>query len=139
MMSKNVCPDGMSWFTPYISVRKVDEIIDFYKKAFHFEVKNALENDDGEIEHALLMYQDQQTLMLGKEGAYDNTEQAPVYSNNRCPLSVYVYCDDVDALYKRALSLGATGDMEPEDMFWGDRMCKLIDPEGYRWGFASIK
>jgi PhnB protein len=25
----------------------------------------------------------------------------------------------------------------PADMFWGDRMCSLTDPDGHTWNFAT--
>jgi PhnB protein len=27
--------------------------------------------------------------------------------------------------------------MPPQDMFWGDRMCNLLDPDGHSWSFAT--
>jgi hypothetical protein len=27
--------------------------------------------------------------------------------------------------------------MEPEDMFWGDRISSVLDPFGYQWSFAT--
>jgi uncharacterized glyoxalase superfamily protein PhnB len=48
-----------------------------------------------------------------------------------------LYCDDVDALYKQATSNGAQSKMEPNDAFWGDRVCQVIDPDGYLWMFAK--
>jgi PhnB protein len=48
-----------------------------------------------------------------------------------------VYCDDVDALCKRAEAAGATVESPPADMFWGDRTCTLVDPDGYKWCFGT--
>ena len=36
-----------------------------------------------------------------------------------------LYTDDVDATFKRATAAGATADMAPSDMPWGDRMGNL--------------
>jgi uncharacterized glyoxalase superfamily protein PhnB len=50
---------------------------------------------------------------------------------------MYVYCEDVDALCDRAWKAGAKVEVAPQDMFWGDRMCKLVDPDGHVWNFAT--
>ena len=34
---------------------------------------------------------------------------------------MFLYVDDVDAVYKQAIDAGATSTMEPADQFWGDR------------------
>ena len=39
---------------------------------------------------------------------------------------------DVDALAEGIKSRGGTIAMEPTDMPWGVRMCRLVDPDGYR-------
>ena len=43
----------------------------------------------------------------------------------------------MDTFYEKALQQGAKSLSAPEDMFWGDRMCSLQDPEGYSWYFAT--
>ena len=50
---------------------------------------------------------------------------------------MWLYVEDCDAAYERALSAGATGTHAPEDMFWGDRCCGVTDPFGYIWSFAT--
>ena len=44
---------------------------------------------------------------------------------------------DVDSLYEAALKAGAKSLGAPENMFWGDRMCRLQDLDGYIWCFAT--
>jgi len=59
------------------------------------------------------------------------------------PISLWVYTEDADAMFKRALSAGATvapGPMgQMQDQFWGDRSGTLIDPAGYHWSIATRK
>jgi uncharacterized glyoxalase superfamily protein PhnB len=61
----------------------------------------------------------------------------PAMSQVVSPISLYVYCDDVDALYTRATAAGAKGVKPPQDQFYGDRNCVLEDPDGYWWNFAT--
>jgi len=59
------------------------------------------------------------------------------------PISLWVYVEDADALYKRATAAGAKpadGPMgQMADQFWGDRCGSVVDPEGYTWTIATHK
>jgi PhnB protein len=44
---------------------------------------------------------------------------------------------DVDAFVARAVGAGAKITMPLENMFWGDRYCKLEDPFGHHWSVAT--
>jgi PhnB protein len=50
---------------------------------------------------------------------------------------LYVYVDDVDATYARALKAGATSVRAPENAFYGDRNAGIQDPFGNSWGIAT--
>jgi len=50
---------------------------------------------------------------------------------------LYVYVNDTDAVYKRALQAGATSLMEPSDQFYGDRNAGVKDPVGNYWWIAT--
>ncbi len=53
------------------------------------------------------------------------------------PASLYLYTEDVDASYKRALEAGAASVSEPADQFYGDRSAGVKDPSGNYWGIAT--
>jgi uncharacterized glyoxalase superfamily protein PhnB len=53
------------------------------------------------------------------------------------PTAIYLYVNDADATYKRALRAGATSVMEPADQFWGDRHGGVKDPAGNYWWIAT--
>jgi PhnB protein len=48
-----------------------------------------------------------------------------------------LYVEDVDSVFNQAVNAGATANMQPTDMFWGDRFGKLTDPFGHQWGIAT--
>ena len=50
---------------------------------------------------------------------------------------IYLYVEDVDAVYKRALQAGATSIKEPENQFYGDRAGQFVDPFGHKWFVAT--
>jgi PhnB protein len=47
--------------------------------------------------------------------------------------SVHLHVEDVDAMTKQAVEAGAKVLMEPRDMFYGERIAKLLDPFGHDW------
>ena len=59
------------------------------------------------------------------------------------PASLWIYVEDADALFNRALAAGASvipGPMgQMGDQFWGDRCGTLTDPHGYSWTIATHK
>jgi uncharacterized glyoxalase superfamily protein PhnB len=52
---------------------------------------------------------------------------------------IFLYVEDTDALYQRAVDAGATATMPPDDMFWGDRFAQVGDPFGHVWQIATHK
>lgn len=137
-MSKRAAkPANMPWLTPYITVRDPEKSLDFYQHAFGFKPSpQPLRDGSGKIVHAEMSYRDAY-LMMGAEGAMGSTKKTPASSGIECPIGPYLYCDDVDALFKQAVAAGAQSIMEPQEMFWGDRMCSVKDPDGYDWSFAT--
>jgi len=45
--------------------------------------------------------------------------------------SLFLYVEDVDAVFTKAVSAGATVSMPLNDAFWGDRAGGIIDPFQY--------
>jgi uncharacterized glyoxalase superfamily protein PhnB len=131
-------PPHMPRLTPYLMVRDPQASLGFYQKAFGFEPRSdmVIKGPDGKIMHAEMAFHDG-VIMFGPEGACDPPIHSPATIGRPSPVGLYVYCEDVDALYQRATGAGAKSDMAPQDMFWGDRMCGVTDPDGHRWNFAT--
>lgn len=132
-------PTGMPWLSPYLAVRDADQSLAFYQKAFGFEKKGAIPGPNGKTGHAEMTWRGS-VIMFGPEGAYPSTEGkvlCPKSSGTPSPVHMYVYCDDVDAMFVRATAAGAVVNIPPTDMFWGDRLCKVTDPDGHVWNFAT--
>ena len=53
------------------------------------------------------------------------------------PAFLYLYVDDIDATYERALKAGAESLEEPQDMPYGDRRGMVKDPGGNIWQIAT--
>jgi uncharacterized glyoxalase superfamily protein PhnB len=63
----------------------------------------------------------------------------PMGEHGPMPSTIYLYVNDTDATYKRALRAGATSTMEPADQFWGDRGAGVKDLAGNHWWIATRK
>lgn len=130
--SKALAP-GTQWINAYLTVRDVQAAIEFYQRGFGFEVRSTMPGPGGVILHAELMHNDS-LLMLGPEnpemGAF-----AP--QGGPSPITLYAYVDDVDDVASRASSNGARISQPPEDKFWGDRCCIIVDPQGHTWMIAT--
>ena len=86
--------------------------------------------------HVEMVYRGQLIVMFAPEGAFGSTARTPKSANAIAPQSFYLYVDDVDDVYARALAAGAKSLSEPQDQFWGDRFAQVEDLDGYRWALA---
>ncbi|PCE25691.1 glyoxalase [Paraburkholderia acidicola] len=128
-------PAGVPWLTPYMTVRDARSAIAFYEAAFGFALRDSVQ-DEGVIMHVEMTWQDQLIVMFAPEGAFGSTAKTPKSAGAIAPQSFYLYVDDVDAVYTRALAAGAKSLSEPQDQFWGDRFAQIEDLDGYRWALA---
>ncbi|MEX0886849.1 MAG: VOC family protein [Phycisphaeraceae bacterium] len=119
-------PEGYHTVTPSLSVNDAPAIIQFLKDVFGATERHRLKSDDGKVMHAEVRIGDS-TIMLGDACEGMGPSAA----------SLYVYVDDADATYQRALEAGGTSAMEPADMFWGDRMASVKDASGNSWIIAT--
>ncbi len=116
-----------------LTVTDLKAAINFYQKALGFKKRGVFKGPDGKPMHAELLLRDA-VLMLGPEMPGWNKSAKTL---GGCPTAMYIYVDNADKVYGKALKLGATQRMPVMDMFWGDRCGNLIDPEGYSWSIAT--
>jgi PhnB protein len=125
-------PPGYHSVTPYLVVREGARAIDFYKQAFGATEVSRMDTPDGKLGHAELKIGDSM-IMLSDEMMGNKSPQ----SLGGSAVSIFIYVEDVDSVFNRAVKAGAKSDMPPADMFWGDRYGKLTDPFGHLWGIAT--
>ena len=117
----------------YLCVENAVEAIEFYEKAFGATEKFRLVEPGGRIGHAELDF-DGATLMLADEFPEIGVKSPPSIGGS--PVTIYLQVDDADAVVGRAAQAGATIEMPPTDMFYGERMAVLQDPFGHRWNIG---
>jgi uncharacterized glyoxalase superfamily protein PhnB len=121
-------PDGYHTITPGLIVKDAGKAIDYYKKALGAtEVMKMACHESGKIMHAELKVGD---------SVFSLCEEMPGMCGATSS-SFYLYVNDCDAAFKRAIDGGMTVKMPVTEMFWGDRVGKATDSYGNTWGFAT--
>jgi PhnB protein len=134
-MAVNYIPEGYQPVTPYLTVNRAGEAIEFYQKAFGATEVMRFEQD-GILGHAEIEIAGCR-IMLG--------EEMPEWGN-KSPLTLggsssglHIYVKDVDQAFAQAIRAGAKQEHPVTDQFYGDRSGNLIDPFGHRWTVATHK
>lgn len=133
----NPIPAGCETLLPSLVIRGAAKAIDFYKAVFDAEEVMRLSYPNGtDLMHAELRIRNS-VLMLGDEAPKWGALSPQAL--NGSPVSLMLYVEDADAVFAKAVALGAKTLMPPGDMFWGDRMGKFADPFGHQWMVATHK
>ena len=119
----------------YLCVDNAVDAIAFYKKAFGATEKMRLVEPGGRIGHAELDF-DGATVMLADE--FPEMGVRSPGSIGGSPVTIYLQVDDADAVVDSAAKAGATVEMPPTDMFYGERMAVVRDPLGHRWNIGHM-
>lgn len=130
-------PEGFHTTTPTLTVKGAADAIEFYKKAFGAKELMRMTNPDGKIGHA--------EIKIGDSIIFINDEM-PMPGFARSPQtlggftgSIYLYVEDVDTAFQRAVDAGGRAISPVTDMFWGDRHGALVDPFGHSWSLSTHK
>ena len=105
----------------------------FYQKAFGFKSRGIMKGPDGSPMHAELELRGA-TIMLGPEMPGWSKSAKTIGDS---PVRLYIYVENADKTVAKAVKLGATAKCPVMDMFWGDRVGNITDPEGYTWMVAT--
>src|SRR6266436_4955132 len=116
-------PEGYHSITPALTCKDAGRAIDFYKSVFGAT----------EVMHSELRIGDS-VIFVSDEFPGMSCAPTPGATNS---VYIFMYTENVDAIYNRAVAAGAKVDMPLMDQFWGDRYGKLTDPFGHQWGLAQ--
>jgi len=119
-------PDGYHTVTPAVMVDAAADVISFAEEVFGAKVATKMVNPDGTIGHAEVKIGDSIVFVAN-----------PMAGAAPAPGWLYVYVDDVDSVYRKALEAGAKSVEEPQDKFYGDRTAAFTDNGGNHWGIAT--
>ncbi|MDJ0754643.1 MAG: hypothetical protein QNJ45_14050 [Ardenticatenaceae bacterium] len=114
---------GFHTVSPYLMVVEVEPVVEFIKQAFngveHYRTTGSRGGYHIELKVGNSM------IMIG---GGNNTVSDPIQ------VALFLYVEDVDAVYQSALGAGASAMMPPQDgMFDEERGAGIIDPFGNSW------
>lgn len=124
-MAVKPIPDGYHNVTPYLLVQDAGKLIDFLRAAFGADEMMRMPGEGGAISHAEVRIGDS-IVMMGQPA-----------DGKAMPAALYLYMEDCDAGYKRALQAGGESTEGPADQFYGDRRAAVKDPCGNTWWIAT--
>ena len=116
--------EGFHTVTPYITVEKAAELLEFVKQAFGATESFRTTGSAGGM-HAEVKIGDSMVMIGGGPGIAER------------PTAIHLYIPDVDAVYERALQAGATSLFAPANQEYGERSGAVQDPTGNRWYIAT--
>ena len=136
--AKHAVPEGFHTVTPQLTLDNAAAAIEWYKTALGAEETGRAVGPDGKIMHAEIRIGDSRIMlndaMMGSRGPK---------AMGGSPMSLWIYVEDADALFNRAVGAGAQVAGGPmghiADQFWGDRCGTFTDPHGYQWTIATRK
>lgn len=127
-MTSQSPPAGFHTVTPYLVVKDAAALIHFLKQAFEANESHRTTDKDESISHAQLQIGDSIVMLSDASGEYE-----PM------PGMLYLYVDDVDVVYQRAVQAGGSSLREPTDEPYGDRVAGIRDMCGNQWWIATRK
>ena len=127
-------PEGHPRVTPYLIVDGASAAIEFYTSVLGATERMRMPAPGDRVGHAELQIGDS-VIMLADE-APEMDARAPSAVGGT-PVSLYVYVEDVDSVFERAIEAGARALGPVEDRFYGDRSGGFEDPFGHRWHVAT--
>jgi PhnB protein len=119
-------PDTYHTVTPYLVVPDADAELTFLKAAFGGTEATCQRNADNTVMHAEIKIGDS-LIMLGQAGDQWKAQNA----------ALYLWVDNVDATYAKAIQAGATSQSAPEDKPYGHRNAGVVDQNGVTWWIGA--
>jgi PhnB protein len=124
-------PEGYHSISPSLTCKDAARAIDFYKHVFGAGELMRMPSPDGKISHA--------ELKIGDSIIFVNDVMGPATAATpgTPSMSLFLYVENADKVFTRAVAAGAQIDMALDDQYWGDRYGKVTDPFGHQWGIAT--
>jgi uncharacterized glyoxalase superfamily protein PhnB len=135
-------PAGWPRISSSLAYQDPVRAIDWLVTAFGFSVRIKVPDDAGGIRHSELTFGEAVVMVAGERSHGPSPVRSPKSLQGATTQGLFVYVDDIEAHYTRALAAGAqlarelaTTDYGGE--YWSDRGYSVLDPEGHSWHFAQ--
>lgn len=122
-------------FVPELIVNDGRAALSFYTKIFGAtEVHRMLTPDDDKLIHGELTLDGHRFFVCDEFSASEGgTCQSP-RTLGGTGVRITLFVDNADEVAWKAVAAGARISMPVQDMFWGARYGKIVDPFGHEWG-----
>ena len=127
-------PPGLHTVTPYLLIKGAGDAIAFYVRVFGAVEITRLTAPDKRIGHAEIRI-GLSTIMIADEPP--EFDFLGPQSRGGTTVSLLIYVDDADRVFRDALDAGATELRPLCDQFYGDRSGTVTDPWGHVWSIAT--
>lgn len=134
-MNKNIRPD-FSTASPYLIFRDASKALAFYEQAFGAEVITRHIDDEDRVVHAEMRIGDSTFMMTNETPAFPQMRGAETLGDS--PVHIFLYVDEVEERFQRALDAGASVVMPLAEQAYG-RSGGLKDPFGLVWWLSTHK
>jgi len=128
-------PAGYHSVTPYLIIKGAADAIAFYKKAFGATELFRMEHE-GKVGHAEIKIGDSPIMLADEQPGMGYVSPKTLGGT---PVSLMIYVEEVDKIYKQAIKSGGEEVKALQDQFYGDRSGTLKDPFGHVWTVATHK
>ncbi|WP_439558234.1 VOC family protein [Dyadobacter sp.] len=120
----NITPKDYTSVTPWIISASSEKLIAFLQDAFGaHEIPNSrITSEDGVIIHVVLKIGDAHVMLFDKREGWAAT---PTFLN--------LYVTDIEKTHRRAVELGAVSVTDITLLWFGEKVCRIIDPFGNLW------
>lgn len=123
-------PEGYHSVTPYLIIQGASDAIEFYKKAFGATEIMRMAGPDGRVGHAEISIGDSKIMLADEHPEMGYRSPKSIGGTG---VSLMLYIEKVDEVFKRALAAGGQELQPLKDQFYGDRSGTLEDPFGHVW------
>ena len=118
-------PEGLLTVTPFLQIKGVDGLLDFAKSAFGAATVERHADPEGIVRHAVMRVEGSAIELGEAHGEFP-----------AIPAMLYVYVQDVDRSYEKALAAGGESLKPPADQPYGHRTAAIRDAWGNQWYVA---
>ena len=118
-------PEGYTTVTPYIMVENAPATLEFIQNGLGGKVTQKFVTDEGEIRNMEIQIGTGKVMLAEARGM------------DPMPAFIYLYVEDVNAVYAKCMEAGGISMVEPHDAFYGDRNAGVSDSTGNVWWLAT--
>lgn len=126
-------PEWTQTVTAQLIIAEAAKAINFYATAFGAQQMFRLDAPNGKLMHACLRIGNSYIFIADEFPEWG--ARGPLACGGTT-VSLYIYAENPDALFDRAVAAGAKSVLPMGDAFWGDRYGQIEDPFGHRWALA---